>query len=337
MYSINDNNSAIFILLNNDNTISINRPLAHAIGMNETIIYQSLIAKWNYFVKTEKIKPNDWFYCTIKNLQESTTFSKKIQAKAIAKLVDLNMIKETKKGIPATRHIKIRTDEESLLSLRNLLIRGEEIARGYCLIKKKNSEVNISNNKKLPKVTTGSYQKELQEVPIENIKLTQNGPTCSNKLLHKSIYSKSIEKNLYNQSFNQSNEKRKDRYDEIINKFKKQVGWHTFNEEELIKEDYYKAFVNLFADIWLSNQKEITIGSNVYSTSRFKDIICEIKHLDIIALTAQITSVETKIKNMRAYMLTTIWNYASTGMFVKCNEFASRIVEEKAIDELLGF
>ena len=40
--------NAIYQLLNPDNTISLNRPLAHAVGLMETVVYSALIAKWQY-------------------------------------------------------------------------------------------------------------------------------------------------------------------------------------------------------------------------------------------------------------------------------------------------
>ena len=42
----------ILAVLNPDNTMSINRPLAHAIGMNETIVYAALISKYSYYLAT---------------------------------------------------------------------------------------------------------------------------------------------------------------------------------------------------------------------------------------------------------------------------------------------
>ena len=36
--------NAIYQLLNPDNTISLNRPLAHAVGLMETVVYSALIA-----------------------------------------------------------------------------------------------------------------------------------------------------------------------------------------------------------------------------------------------------------------------------------------------------
>lgn len=41
--------NSIYQLLNPDNTISLNRPLAHAIGIMETITYGALVAKWYYY------------------------------------------------------------------------------------------------------------------------------------------------------------------------------------------------------------------------------------------------------------------------------------------------
>ena len=49
--------NAIYQLLNPDNTISLNRPLAHAVGLMETVVYSALIAKWQYYSDRGKLDP----------------------------------------------------------------------------------------------------------------------------------------------------------------------------------------------------------------------------------------------------------------------------------------
>ena len=41
--------NAIFQLLNPNNTVSVNRPLAHAIGLNEAVVYGALVAKYYWY------------------------------------------------------------------------------------------------------------------------------------------------------------------------------------------------------------------------------------------------------------------------------------------------
>ena len=62
----------IFKLLNPDNTVTINRPLAHALGTTEAIIYSALIAKQAYYQQRGKLDEQGFFYSTINDLQEST-------------------------------------------------------------------------------------------------------------------------------------------------------------------------------------------------------------------------------------------------------------------------
>ena len=53
--------NAIYQLLNPDNTISLNRPLAHAVGLMDTVVYSALIAKWQYYSDRGKLDPDGWF------------------------------------------------------------------------------------------------------------------------------------------------------------------------------------------------------------------------------------------------------------------------------------
>lgn len=111
------NLSPIIQLLNPDNTISAHRMLAHAIGMTETIIYSALISKQTYYLNNSMLHEGGWFFSTIADLQESTTFGAKAQKTAITKLEEHGLIDCECKGMPAKRYFRITNDMEIIMKL----------------------------------------------------------------------------------------------------------------------------------------------------------------------------------------------------------------------------
>ena len=118
--------SAIIQLLNPDNTISAHRMLAHAIGMTETIIYSALISKQTYYSQNGMLLDGGWFYSTVYDLQESTTFGTKAQKTAIKHLIEYGLIECENKGLPAKRHFRVVDDTEILTQL---IEKGLQISR----------------------------------------------------------------------------------------------------------------------------------------------------------------------------------------------------------------
>ncbi len=108
---------SILQLINPENTITANRALAHAIGMTETIIYSALLSKYTYYDSRDMLTDGKWFYCTMVDLQESTTYSWKIQKKAIDNLVKKGLLEIRLSGVPARRYFAIKDDIERLREL----------------------------------------------------------------------------------------------------------------------------------------------------------------------------------------------------------------------------
>lgn len=157
------NLSPIIQLLNPGNTISAHRMLAHAIGMTETIIYSSLISKQTYYLQNNMLHEGGWFFSTIADLQESTTFGAKAQKTAITKLAEHGLIECECKGMPAKRYFRITNDMEILMKL---IDEGTEICKKISVKANRNSCENyeISNE--------NSYEKSeiLEDVEsVENI------------------------------------------------------------------------------------------------------------------------------------------------------------------------
>lgn len=109
----------LFKLLNANNYISINRPFAHAIGLDAAIFFSEVLDKHEYFQKegTSASFPeegDEWFYLTMEDVQERTTLGRKEQEGAIAKLLELGFIKKIIKGVPAKRYFQVQ--KKSILS-----------------------------------------------------------------------------------------------------------------------------------------------------------------------------------------------------------------------------
>ncbi len=115
--------NSIYQLLNPDNTLSVNRLLAHSIGLVETIAYGALVAKWYYYSEHEMLDEDGWFYSTVPDLEESTALSEFQQKRCINNLSKLGLLKSKNKGMPARRSFKIVDDVDLL---EKLLHEGEE-------------------------------------------------------------------------------------------------------------------------------------------------------------------------------------------------------------------
>jgi len=103
-----------FKLLNPDNTVTLNRPLAHALGTNEAIVYSALIAKHLYYVQHEMLDADGYFYSTIADLHESTGLTRYQQDGAIKNLTEIGLIECCKKEIPARRFFRVNDNAELL-------------------------------------------------------------------------------------------------------------------------------------------------------------------------------------------------------------------------------
>lgn len=101
-------------IFNSNNTISFNRPLAHAIGVHEAMIYSALIAKQAYYEKRNMLDEDGFFYSTIADLKESTALSRCQQERALSKLLKVGLIKSCVKGLPARRYFRVSDDDELL-------------------------------------------------------------------------------------------------------------------------------------------------------------------------------------------------------------------------------
>lgn len=142
--------NAIFQLLNPNNTVSVNRPLAHAIGLNEAVVYGALISKF-YWYSDHEMLDNGWFYSTAPDLQESTALSEKQQKRCVDNLVKAGLIRCELRGMPAKRSFYIVEDVELIQRLISL---GENIMNEIKPAAAKNYDKKRNSAKDVPTETT---------------------------------------------------------------------------------------------------------------------------------------------------------------------------------------
>ena len=157
--------------LNPDNSMTFNRLLAHSLGAVETIILFTLIGKYYYYADKEMIDENGWFYVTVPDLHESTSFGEKIQRNAIKHLESMGFIQTSVKGIPPKRYFKVNNDMELL---EKYLVKGKEISDG---IKLKAAE----DNAKKVAAANAKRRKKNKTIPADSQFLPNGGINSSNK------------------------------------------------------------------------------------------------------------------------------------------------------------
>lgn len=171
----------IFKLLNPNNTLTVNRPLAHALGTNEAIIYSALIAKQAYYEQREMLDGEGWFYSTVNDLEESTALTKRQQCCSVKVLVAAGLVESEKRGMPARRCFRVVKDVDLL---KSYLAKGmEKMFELNPIAQKSDENVSAGGNKIARQAETNSSDKLEQ-----NVAYTYN-PNNKSKIINQSYQS----------------------------------------------------------------------------------------------------------------------------------------------------
>ena len=173
----------ILEIINPDNTISLNRRLAHAVGLCEAVVFGALLAKYAYYEKNGMLSDGGWFYSTGEDLMESTALSVKQQRRCIDRLAEAGLIRCEVRGIPAKRYFHI-TEDISLLE--NLLSLG---GKPRC-----SDAPAAEAPAPRPEGHTSSAESDRQDVPKGQNKQFPDGETSPAETSHKTRDNKTGEK-----------------------------------------------------------------------------------------------------------------------------------------------
>ena len=157
--------SSLLHILNPDNTGTFNRLLVHAIGLNEAVIYSSLVAKFAYYNSNDLLDDEGYFYSTADDLLESTGLTRYQQDKIIKLLSEKGLIDYKLKGLPAKRHFKVFYDGKALEPLLQTGLKKLENLK----TKKSNQDLKKLENLDLKKLESKDKRNLKQNISNINI------------------------------------------------------------------------------------------------------------------------------------------------------------------------
>lgn len=271
----------IFKLLNPDNTLTINRPLAHVLGINAAIVFSALLSKQFYYEKRGMLDAKGYFYSTIADLEESTSLSKRKQSSAIDTLIEFELIDCQKRGMPAKRCFRVCDDAEVI---------GKYIECGK----------NILNRIKTLQNVTTSRNKTARQAGAEcNNKSEQNTP----RIYNQNQKSKIINQNLSilpdgTDRIGFSNER--ELYLALI---RKNIGYEYRTDKEKID-----SLVSLMLDVICSARETIRVNGENKPHEVVKSRFLKITGDNIDYVLNSMKKNTNEVKNIRAYLITALYN-----------------------------
>lgn len=301
---------AIFKLLNPDNTMSINRQLAHAVGLSEAVVYGALLSKYAYYDQHGLLSDGDWFYSTVEDLEESTALTARQQSRCIDTLTELGLIQCKVQGMPARRYFRIVDDTELLSSilsngsksscdksaqLDGTVKQSEPMTNG---ITEPNGTSDSSapvmtkaHNLFYPNVTTCSNEKEEQDLT--------KPPNCS-------IYkTKEIKPKLIN-PINQSEDidQRSD-YSRIV---RDNTECDFLIQQNPEKEEIILELIDIIVDTVCSAKPTIRVNGEDIPHDIVKSVFLKLNSSHIEYVLDAMDNNVSDVRNIRSYLITALYN-----------------------------
>jgi len=111
----------ILELLASRNFIAVNKTLIKQLGLEEAIMIGELASEMSYWEEKKQLDEDGYFYSTVENIEEHTTFKEWRQRNVLNRLKDKGLISIRVKGLPAKRYIRINTEEIARITLTKFL------------------------------------------------------------------------------------------------------------------------------------------------------------------------------------------------------------------------
>ena len=301
--------------LNPNNTISFSRPLAHALGLNEAVVYSALISKQAYYAQRGMLDSEGYFFSTVADLQESTTLSKRRQCAAIKALVAAGLIECKKRGMPARRYFRVCDQTEPLLKL---LEKGKTAMEELNPISQKPRE-----SEPTPSDENAPACRDENALSCQN----ENAPTCRTENAPQEV-TKRADKWEQNETYtinpkrnkskvinpNQSihgdgidtmdNSAKRSEYLEIIHE---NIGYESLREKEKVDE-----LVEIMLDVICSRKSAIRVNGEDLPKEAVKSRFLRIDDSHIGYVLDSLRKNTSAVRNIRAYLITALYNAPAT-------------------------
>lgn len=342
--------NAIFQLLNPSNTVSVNRPLAHALGLNEAVVYGALISKFYYYSEREMLD-DGWFYSTAPDLQESTALSEKQQKRCVDNLVKAGLIRCELRGMPAKRSFYIIDDIsiiQALIAEGEAAMRKIKPAAAESYEKKRKSENTEPNEstKRMNDFLAAAFGTSLPEEENINSEIPHNSAVspCSDK---RAEQAPTEEQSLLRQKVGASSDRTEEQFF-IKTKDNKPKGKNPINQSitetdgidridftrqnvrekyelivrENISYDYFSEkcpdireideLVALMVEVICSNKPTIRVNGEEIPQEVVKSQFLKLNESHIEYVLAALKKNKSDVRNIRSYLITALYNAPAT-------------------------
>ena len=256
-------------LLRSDGSIIVNKNIANVLGLEVSTLYSELLSKFNYYEKENKLDEEKMFFCTVIDLEYSTSLSKRKQLKGLKILESIGLIETKLKGLPAKRHFKILMDDKTLNKLSYIIELGKEISE------KRKKRLEISNEKDKERLIKYLNEKEQNEIY-----------SCLDSK-HLDIAKRSVNNTNYNNTNNNINnnvQNNKNEYKEIAEEIYKEYPRkegkvkgiekviNLLKNKKITKEELLKSVRNYSKEKEKTDKKYILIFST-FMNGRYEDYL----------------------------------------------------------------
>lgn len=350
--------NAIFNLLNPNNTVSVNRHLAHAIGLNEAVVYSALLAKWNWYAERGMLD-SGWFWSTAADLEESTALSEKQQKRCLNALVKVGLIRCELRGMPARRCFYI---VENIALIERLIADGEAAIakikptaakRFVCKRQSAASENNAAAQTVQTAVPVTENPNNNAVSPESQNKFRQKVRACSDKraelLFIKTKDNKPKGNQIYQSYSNQGVSLEEfSRYDmaenntreEYLQLLKENICYDAICEQNKSDKTRIDELLSIMTDTVCTSKEYVRINGEDMPQQLVKSRFLKLtdEHIDYVLTAMQRNT--SNIRNIRAYLLTALYNAPSTmdcyyQAWVNCNNHGMYEKNNLAIAQVL--
>lgn len=305
---------AIFELLNPDNTMSINRQLAHAVGLPEAVVYGALLSKYAYYEQHGLLSDGDWFYSTAEDLEESTALTSRQQRRCIDKLIELGLIQCKVQGMPARRYFRI-VDNAELLS--SILTKG---SKSSC-DKSAQLDGTVKQSKPMTNGVTEPNGTSDSSAPVltkaHNLFYPKVTTSCDKKGEHDctkppncSIYkTKDIKPKLINPIYQSDDNDIRSDYSKII---RDNTEYDFLIQQNPEKKNVINELVSIIVDTVCCIKPTIRVNGEEKPSEVVKSVFLKLNSSHIEYVIETMRNNSSDIHNIRNYLITALFNAPNT-------------------------
>ena len=165
----------IIHLLTSNGFITVNKHLTRTLGLDEAVIFGELCSKYDYREARGELDEDGYFYCTVEDLEDTTTLGERRQRNAINNLVEIGLIEQVTKGLPRKRFFKINENAVlAIFSVQSLQNAGQSSCKmqdtvpAKCRINKNTHNKNTKQEYSNKNTEKGRYSSKVSNTVTDN-------------------------------------------------------------------------------------------------------------------------------------------------------------------------